>query len=189
MKLCEALEYMNFIERGTKQINELIINVLEFSRLNGKKLDLQEVNMNSIVDNIITNIAHTIETKKVVLEIESLPTIIVDETKVTLVLKNLIENGIKYNQTESPLIHVGYEDNSENHIFYVKDNGIGIEKEYHEMIFEMFKRLHNKEDYEGTGIGLAFCEKVIHQHGGKIWLDKSDDDGSIFKFSIPKVIF
>lgn len=185
----EALEYMNFIERGTKQINELIVNVLEFSRLNGRKMDLQEVNMNSIVENIITNIAHTIETKKVALEIESLPTIIVDETKVTLVLKNLIENGIKYNQTESPLIHVGYEDNSENHIFYVKDNGIGIEKEYHEMIFEMFKRLHNKEDYEGTGIGLAFCEKVIHQHGGKIWLDKSGDDGSIFKFSIPKVIF
>ena len=185
----EALEYMNFIERGTKQINELIVNVLEFSRLNGRKMDLQEVNMNSIVENIITNIAHTIETKKVALEIESLPTIIVDETKVTLVLKNLIENGIKYNQTESPLIHVGYEDNSENHIFYVKDNGIGIEKEYHEMIFEMFKRLHNKEDYEGTGIGLAFCEKVIHQHGGEIWLDKSGDDGSIFKFSIPKVIF
>ncbi|MFT5834895.1 MAG: signal transduction histidine kinase [Cognaticolwellia sp.] len=184
----EAKGYMDFILRGTKQMNELIVDVLEFSRLNGNVLDLKEVDMNEVIDGLLDFINQTLKDENVELEVDPLSKIIVDESKISLVFRNLIENGFKYNKHQNPSIRIGYESNEDNHIFFVKDNGIGINGEYKDTIFEMFKRLHTKQDYEGTGVGLAFSKKIISQHGGDIWLDKSDKNGSTFKFSIPKKI-
>lgn len=184
----ETREYMDFIIQGAKQMNELIVNVLEFSKLNGNILELKMTNLNSVINNIIRSIYRSVRDKNVAIEVESLPQIIVDETKITLTLKHLIENGIKYNNNENPLIKVCYEQNNDNHIFSVTDNGIGIDTQYKDTIFEMFKRLHTKQEYEGAGIGLAFCKKIVNQHNGDIWLEKSDANGSTFKFSIPKEI-
>lgn len=184
----EALEYMEFILRGTKQMNELIVSVLEFSRLNGNILKLSTVDINMMITAVLNNLKQTLKERNVELEIDEIPQIIADKAKISIVLKNLIENGIKYNKNPNPNIKIGYESDETNHILFVKDNGIGIEKNYKDLIFEMFKRLHTKQDYEGTGIGLAFCKKIINQHNGKIWLAESDKNGSTFKFSIPKTI-
>ncbi|MFT6937670.1 MAG: light-regulated signal transduction histidine kinase (bacteriophytochrome) [Saprospiraceae bacterium] len=144
--------------------------------------------MNEVIDGLLDFINQTLKDENVELEVDSLSKIIVDESKISLVFRNLIENGFKYNKHQNPSIRIGYESNEDNHIFFVKDNGIGINGEYKDTIFEMFKRLHTKQDYEGTGVGLAFSKKIISQHGGDIWLDKSDKNGSTFKFSIPKEI-
>jgi signal transduction histidine kinase len=184
----EALEYMEFILRGTRQMNELIVSVLEFSGLSGGILRLKEMDTNAVIEIALGSIKQALKERNVEVQIAKFPKIIADESKISSIFKNLIENGIKYNKTTNPIINIGYESDETNHILSVKDNGIGIEQNYKDLIFEMFKRLHTKQDYEGTGIGLAFSKKVIVQHGGEIWLAESDQNGSTFKFSIPKTI-
>jgi chemotaxis family two-component system sensor kinase Cph1 len=99
---------------------------------------------------------------------------------------NLIGNGIKFNQSKNPIIDVKCEDQEEDWLFMVHDNGIGIEKKYHDRIFALFERLHSKEEYPGTGAGLAICKRIIENFGGKIWVESQLGDGSTFYFSIPK---
>ena len=108
-----------------------------------------------------------------------------DSTQLAQVFQNLIINGIKFQSEEAPLIYISAEKKAKEWVFSVQDNGIGIDPQYSERIFEVFKRLHTKEDYPGTGIGLAVCKKIVERHGGRIWVESELGKGSTFYFTLP----
>ena len=108
-----------------------------------------------------------------------------NKTQMFLIFKNLIENGLKYNESKNPEISIAHQTDPDGTTFSIIDNGIGIDQKYSEKIFEMFSRLQKKEGWEGTGLGLATCKKIIDQMGGRIWLESKSGNGSTFKFSLP----
>jgi len=116
---------------------------------------------------------------------DSLPQIMVDDTQLAQVFQNLIINGIKFHSEEAPKIHISADQKDKEWVFSVKDNGIGINPQYSKKIFEVFKRLHRKEEYPGTGIGLAICKKIVERHGVHIWVEPEMDKGSVFYFTLP----
>jgi light-regulated signal transduction histidine kinase (bacteriophytochrome) len=114
-----------------------------------------------------------------------LPTLRTDPSQIRLVFQNLIQNAIKFNGEEKPVIQINSERKRKEWLFSVKDNGIGIDPEYHERIFVIFQRLYEKEKYPGTGIGLSICKKIVERHGGKIWVESELGKGSSFYFTLP----
>jgi light-regulated signal transduction histidine kinase (bacteriophytochrome) len=108
-----------------------------------------------------------------------------DSTQLVQVFQNLIINGIKFHSEKSPEVHISAENKAKEWVFSVRDNGIGIDPQYSEKIFEVFKRLHKKEEYPGTGIGLAVCKKIVERHGGRIWVESELGKGSTFYFTLP----
>jgi light-regulated signal transduction histidine kinase (bacteriophytochrome) len=115
----------------------------------------------------------------------NLPEVIADSTQLAQVFQNLITNGIKFHGEEAPRIHISAEKKASEWVFSVQDNGIGIDPQYSERIFEVFKRLHNMEEYPGTGIGLAVCKKIVERHGCRIWVESELGKGSTFYFTLP----
>jgi len=116
---------------------------------------------------------------------DPLPTVIADDTQMCQLFQNLISNAIKFRNEKPPFIHVSAERREREWVFSVRDNGIGIDRDYKDRIFAIFQRLHSIGDYPGTGIGLAVCKRIIGRHGGRIWLESQPGEGSTFYFSIP----
>jgi light-regulated signal transduction histidine kinase (bacteriophytochrome) len=117
---------------------------------------------------------------------ETLPSIMAEKSQMIMLLQNLIGNAIKYRDVASPRIHVSVERKGKEWIFSVKDDGIGIPKDSQDRIFQMFQRLHSRQEYEGTGIGLAICRRIVERHGGRIWVESEEGKGSTFFFTIPR---
>jgi light-regulated signal transduction histidine kinase (bacteriophytochrome) len=120
------------------------------------------------------------------IKVKKLPVLFADEHQMTQLIQNLIENGIKF-VSHAPVISVSSKSDPNQDIISVKDNGIGIESQYFERIFLIFQRLHPKEEFSGTGIGLAICKRIVERHGGKIWVESQPGKGTTFSFSIPKL--
>lgn len=180
-------DYLHFIKTNAVQMNDLIEDVLEYSRVNGdRNTYTNETNLKKLINQVEQSLISEIEQDQVTLVIDQAsPNFFTIESHLFLVLKNLISNGIKYNTSPQKEIHVSYQDLDNYHQFCVQDNGIGISPKYKDQIFEMFKRLHNRDKYEGTGLGLAICKKIITNLGGQIWFESSGL-GSQFYFTIPK---
>ena len=123
-----------------------------------------------------------------VFKVENMPEIICEKVQIEMVFSNLISNAFKFNKSDVPQISISNLTTEEDGFwhFSVNDNGIGIENQYQEKIFEIFRRLHNKEEYEGTGIGLSLCQKIIHRHQGRIWVESVKDEGTTIHFTISK---
>src|SRR6185369_3685535 len=117
---------------------------------------------------------------------DGMPTVMGDRSQLVQLMQNLIGNGLKYHGPESPRVHVSSQRVKDDWVVSVRDNGMGIAPKHHERIFEIFKRLHTQQEYPGTGIGLAVCRRVVHRHGGKIWVESETGHGSVFKFTIPE---
>ncbi|MGK0389180.1 MAG: signal transduction histidine kinase/Tfp pilus assembly protein PilF [Maribacter sp.] len=182
------LEYMDFIMKSTDQMYQLIQDVLKYARLSEQDNPDEEVDLNLIVNDIKDSLISRHLDKSVKININNqLPIINSQSTNMHLLFKNLIENGIKYNETKQAEINIGCKIETNKYIFSIKDNGIGIDEEYYPRIFEMFKRLHNRSVYEGTGLGLSISKKIVDSFSGEIWVDSKMGDGSTFYFSIPKV--
>jgi len=178
-------EYASYIQRNAKQMNNLIEDVLEFSQEGSQYIPFTQVDTKKVLSDVEELLDYEVKTKNARINVSSaIPHVNGDRTKLLLVFKNLIMNGIKYNRNEEPQVDITYNEVDGYHQFCVKDNGIGIEPAYHDSVFEMFKRLHNRTEYEGSGLGLAFCKKVINKMGGQIWLTNADQ-GSCFYFTIP----
>lgn len=179
----DANEFLDFITSGVGRMYNLLNDVLAFSRLEEKETESEIINVHEVINIVRANLGQQIKDKQAILNIQpALPNILMDSNHLSQVLQNLISNGIKFS-TYQPTIEIACENRKGFHIFSVSDNGIGIEKKYQEKIFEMFQRLDRQ--YDGTGIGLAVCKKIINQYGGDIWVESTEGKGSTFYFSVP----
>lgn len=179
-------EYLNFATGNARQMYSLIQDVLEYSRINEKEVPTAEVDLNESLMFVLQNLKDDMQSKGAVVFAKPLPVIEANSVHILQLFQNLIGNGIKYNINRKPKVILSHRMDSASHVFSVIDNGIGISEEYHKQIFQMFKRLHTKDEYPGTGIGLALCKKIINNLGGEIWLESVPGRGTTFYFSIPK---
>jgi signal transduction histidine kinase len=186
-KLDSFPDYFSYVKEGAKQMNSLISTTLEYSRVNHEvDLEKKEIDLNTVVEKIKTNLLQT-HSENIIIQKSNLPTILAEEGQMTLLFQNLIENGLKYNQADTKTIKISAESMANNTRITVEDNGIGINKEYHEQIFSMFKRLHTNHEYEGTGLGLAICKKVVDRMNGKITIDSEEGKGTSFFIDFPNL--
>ena len=184
----DAREFMDFIVDGARRMKELIEDLLAYSRIGRRGKKLRSVQMQVAFDKTLVNLRAAIEASGAMITHGPLPEVNADDTQLMQLLQNLIGNAIKFrNKTEAPRIHVSAEDADGEWRFCVMDNGIGIETQYFERIFMVFQRLHTRDEYPGTGIGLAICKKVIERHGGRIWVESVPGQESRFYFTLPKI--
>ena len=185
-KLDSFPDYFSYVKEGAKQMNSLISTTLEYSKVN-HEVDVErvEVDLNRVVEKVKANLLQTYG-ENIFIEKDNLPIFLAEEGRMILLFQNLIENGLKYNQEDNKIIKVSVKETQSNILLSVKDNGIGIQEEYHDQIFSMFKRLHTNHKYEGTGLGLAICKKIVDNLNGKIWLKSEEGKGTTFFIELPK---
>ena len=186
-KLDSFPDYFAYVKEGAKQMDSLISSTLEYSKVNHDVLiEKKEIDLNIIVDDIKMKLLQNYG-NDVMIEKGDLPTILAEAGQMILLFQNLIENGLKYNQNPNKIVQISSNSTSKKTLITVKDNGIGINKEYHEQIFNMFKRLHTSHEYEGTGLGLAICKKIVDRMNGKIWLESEKGKGTTFFIELEQV--
>lgn len=173
------------IRHATSQARGLIRDLLEYSRAGRGRPSLERVPAALIVDQALEALAGAIEESGARVRVGSLPVILADRANLARVFQNLVGNAIKFTGEETPEVSIEAERDEGHWQFSVRDNGIGMKPEQSERIFEPFQRLHGEEDYPGTGIGLAVCERMVDQHGGKIWVLSRPGEGSVFHFTVP----
>jgi light-regulated signal transduction histidine kinase (bacteriophytochrome) len=181
----DADEFIGYAVDGATRMQILIRDLLSYSRLTTQGKRLQLTDAKTACQTAAENLQKSIEDCNAVVSIGSLPAVLADATQLTQLFQNLLGNALKYRNERKPEIFVTAKPNGDKWIFSVQDNGIGIEREYFERIFQMFQRLHTREEYSGTGIGLALCRKIVERHGGRIWVESHAGHGSTFLFTMP----
>lgn len=184
----EEKEYFDFIIAGTKEMSTLIDDLLNYSVVQREKLNIEKIKVDELINSILRRNQPIIEEEKAIVKAD-LPPVIIDgdPIKLTQLLQNLLQNGLKFHQPgQAPVVEVNFLEQDKEYRFEVKDYGIGIENQYFDKVFMIFKRLHTKKEYEGTGIGLAICKKIVEQHGGKIWIESQKNESTSFFFTLPK---
>jgi PAS domain S-box-containing protein len=181
----KAKEYMSYAIDGADRMRELINDLLAYSRVDSQPLTLEQVDMNEVVAEVVNELHVAIKEAHAELIIDSLPVMVADKKKIKQVFLNLLSNAIKFHGTMSPKVEVSAHRLGSAWMIAIKDYGIGIETKYFDKIFEMFQRLHTKEEYPGTGIGLPIAKKIVEIHGGRIWVESEVGKGSTFFFTIP----
>jgi light-regulated signal transduction histidine kinase (bacteriophytochrome) len=183
----DADEFIAFAVDGCNRMQGLIHDLLAYSRAGTNGKAFCEVSAEDALQGALTNLRITIKQSGAVVSHDSLPAIQTDETQLTQVFQNLVGNAIKYRSAELPRVHISATTNGDNEwIFSVRDNGLGIDPQYFERIFILFQRLHGRTEFEGTGIGLAICKKVVERLGGRIWVESQPEKGSTFYFALPE---
>lgn len=177
-------QYLDFISESSSGLSSVVEDLLDYSKL-GKHHEMTKVDCNELVEAIQRDLTSTISKSKATFAVGELPEITGFKTELRLLFQNLISNAIKFCAEDTPPHIIITAEKGTNWTFSIQDNGIGIAKGNQEKIFTIFQRLHSKNDYEGTGIGLAQCKKIINLHGGEIWINSKQDLGSTFCFSIP----
>ncbi len=181
-------EFVDFIIDGTSRMQQLIQAVLLHSSIKAEENLSSVTDVNSVLDEVLTNLRQSINESKSEFDIGEMPEVAVERTQLVQLFQNLISNSIKYRGSKTPAIHISAELSVDRWLFTLRDNGIGVDPKYADKIFDMFARLHGKTEYQGTGIGLAICKKIVTAHGGKIWMESEPGQGSIFYFSLPAAL-
>lgn len=181
-----AIDFIQYSVDGGNRMKVLIESLLQYAKIGYDSNDFTDVNINEVVGNCLANLSFAIKEKDVKIEIDNMPTIKGDKILLILLFQNLVGNAIKYGSKNSPKIKISFKELKEEYCFCISDNGIGIEEKEFENIFAMFKRLHSKSEFEGTGIGLATCKKIVEYHKGNIWVESDPGKGSQFYFTIKK---
>jgi len=152
-----------------------------------KGREIVSVDTETTLDRVLTNLRVAIEESGARIERGPLPAVLADEAQVAQVLQNLIGNAIKFRSSYAPVIEIAAEQQGEMWLFHLRDNGIGIDPQYFERIFVLFQRLHSRDDYPGTGMGLAICKRIVERHGGRIWAESQPGEGATFYFTLKAV--
>jgi PAS domain S-box-containing protein len=184
----DADEFMDYIVDASFRMKDQIEGLLEFSRVATREKTFEQVNMNDILNYTMNNLKTLIEENNAKITYDPLPKLMGDADQLQRVFQNIISNAIKFKkEEESPKIHISVQRNEENneYVFSIADNGIGIEKQYMERIFVIFKRLHTQDEYKGTGIGLSIVKRIIERHNGRIWVESDLGRGATFYFTLP----
>ncbi len=185
----EADELISTIVENSRRMEYLIHDLLDFSRVEARGREFfKTVDANAIVEEAIRNLQSSIEETETVITSDQLPCVVGDFIQLTRLFQNLLSNAMKYRAGEPPRIHIGVKEMGSDWFFSVQDNGIGIEPEYAEKVFGIFKRLHGREQYPGNGMGLAICRKIVSRHGGRIWVAPvpSGSRGACLRFTLPR---
>lgn len=181
----DANDFISYAVDGANRMQKLIQDLLAFSRVTTRANPLTSVDLHDVLGEALANLSSKINENVAIVSTGELPTVNADRTQLVMIFQNLIDNAIKFHKaSEPPRIYVSAEKKENEWIISVRDNGIGIEKQYFDRIFNIFQRLHSQKEYSGTGIGLALCKRIIGRHGGKIWVESVQNEGSIFKFTL-----
>ena len=179
-------EFMEYIVDASTRMQGMIKDLLQYSRVISKGKVFKPTNTEEIIEYTTSSLKTLIEDEEVQLTYDNLPRVNADSSQLLKLFQNLVENSIKFRQyAVQPKIHISCQENEEEYIFSVEDNGIGIEEEYFDRIFTIFQRLHTKEEYEGSGIGLSVAKRIVDRHGGRIWVESEPNIGATFYFTIP----
>jgi PAS domain S-box-containing protein len=181
----DADEFIGYAVDGANRMQVLINDLLAYSRVGTRSDGCKPIDYTVVLDQALTNLKAAIEQSGAVVTHGPLPTVMADKLQLAQLFQNLIGNAIKFQGGEPPRIHVSAEQKGNEWIFSVRDNGVGINLQYAERIFVIFQRLHTREEYPGTGIGLAICKKIVERRGGRIWVESQLGIGSTFYFTIP----
>jgi light-regulated signal transduction histidine kinase (bacteriophytochrome) len=180
-------EFLNFSVDGAKRMKGLLDAILQYSRINRFKQPFTEINLLEPIDAAKQNLLMAIKSSKAEIVIDEMPRIKADAIQMIQLFQNLIGNAIKFVEGKQPVVAIRVqEDGPDKILVSVSDNGIGIEERYKERIFDIFQRLHPKNQYEGSGIGLAICKTIVDRHGGKIWLESEVGKGTTFHFTLQR---
>jgi light-regulated signal transduction histidine kinase (bacteriophytochrome) len=180
----DADEFIDYAMDGVTRMRALINDLLTYSRLGREERPLEPTDSRAAVDRALANLEASIKDRGAVVAIGQLPTVMGNFSQLTQLFQNLVGNGLKFCKENQPEIHVDAERSGADWIFSVRDNGIGIDPQYRDRIFLIFQRLHKREEYAGTGIGLAICRKVVEHHGGRIWVESEPGKGATFRFTL-----
>jgi PAS domain S-box-containing protein len=182
-------QYIHFAVDGAKRMRQIILDLLEYSRVGRSNESIELIDVNDLCRDIILLHQRQIADSEAVIRLENLPVLSSYKAPLQQLLQNLLSNALKYQKPDArPVVTISCSETPCNWQFAVKDNGIGIHPDYFEKIFTIFQRLHNKDEYSGTGMGLAICKKIVENMGGKIWLESVEGKGTTFHFSLPKNI-
>lgn len=182
----KALLFISHAVDGIVRMQRLIDDLLAFSRVGSRGRRLQEIDLEKVLEQAMLNLQHAIDDSGATFVRDRLPVVCADEVQMTQLFQNLIGNAIKFRGDQKPVIRISLEEQRGEWVIRVSDNGIGIEPQHFERIFSIFQRLHRKEEYPGTGVGLAFCKKIVERHGGRIRVESSLGKGACFIFSLPR---
>lgn len=182
-----ADEFIQHIVEGVERMKSLIKGLLEYSRIGSRGRPLRAVDLGASLQEALKNLGAAIQESNAEVSVDRLPTVTADPEQMSRLLQNLIANAVKFRGEAPPRVHVSAErdDDRKRWIVCVRDNGVGIEPSYRDQIFLLFKRLHTRDQYEGTGIGLSICKRIVERHGGEIWLESEPGSGSAFFFTVP----
>lgn len=182
----KADKYLGYIMEGATRMQQLINDLLEFSRVGTRGKELQPTDCESLLSQVLENLQVAIAQSQAQVTHAPLPTVMGDKIQLIQLFQNLISNAIKFRREEPPSVHISAAPLENEWVFSIRDNGIGMEPEYFERIFVIFQRLHSRVEYPGTGIGLAVCKKIVERHGGRIWVESQLGVGTTFHFTLPK---
>jgi signal transduction histidine kinase len=182
----KADTYIGFAVDGARRMQKLIQGLLEYSRITRKGAELRTVDVNQIVSQALANLSAAVKESRATITKDDLPTVLGDELQLVQLFQNLLANAIKYRKPDTPpLVLISSGRKNREWVFSVRDNGIGIESEHFDRIFLIFQRLHTREEYAGTGIGLSLCKRIVERHQGRIWVESKPGEGSTFFFTLP----
>jgi signal transduction histidine kinase len=181
----QAGECIHFAIDGASRMKELIDDLLQYSRIESKPAGFTDVDMNKVAKIVIRDLNVAIDEVGAEVLIDPLPIVHANDMQMNQVLTNIVSNAIKFNRQKSPKVEVSAVTYNSEFVFAVKDNGIGIDPKHADRLFNMFQRLHTRDEYKGTGMGLAIARKIVERHGGRIWFESEPGKGSTFYFTIP----
>jgi light-regulated signal transduction histidine kinase (bacteriophytochrome) len=182
----KAQTYIHYAVDGATRMQRLINDLLTYSRVSTQGRSFEPTDSHSVLGEALLNLSAAMEESRAIVTNDDLPTVHADATQLLQVFQNLIANAIKFRGKDTPHVHVSAREEGGEWLFSVKDNGIGIDAQYSDRLFVIFQRLHTRQEYPGTGIGLALCKRIVERHGGRIWFESEPGKGSTFYFALPK---
>jgi PAS domain S-box-containing protein len=183
----DADEFIGFTLEGTNRMKSLLSDLLAYTGISTSLRDYAPVDMEAVFTRVLDNLQKEIQNNRAIVTHDPLPTVLGDSAQLLFLVQNILDNALKFRGKESPRVHVGVSQVTDRWLFYVRDNGIGIDPRYTERVFVIFQRLHSRDDYPGTGAGLAISRKIVERHGGRIWVDSEPGKGATFYFTLQPV--
>jgi light-regulated signal transduction histidine kinase (bacteriophytochrome) len=183
----KADKYIAYITDGAVRMQTLITDLLTYSRVGRAEITLEPTDLNAVLNRTLTDLSTAIQESSALITTDALPTVRANPGQIGQLLQNLIANAIKFSGNQPPQIQIRAVQHDQSWMISVRDNGIGIEPQYADRIFVIFQRLHTRDEYPGTGIGLAVCKKIVECHGGQIWVESEPGCGTTFSFTLPEM--
>lgn len=182
----KAHKFIDYAVDGAVRMQRLINDLLAYSRVSTRGREFELIDSQRALDEALSNLAAAVDESRAMVVYDTLPVVPADAIQLSQVFQNLVGNAVKFRGEAAPRIRVAASDLGCEWRFAVKDNGIGLEAQYAEKVFVIFQRLHSRQEYPGTGIGLAICKRIVERHGGRIWFESEPGAGATFYFTLPK---